>query len=100
MAYADDLTRTVSGSSQTENISRLNSCLRKVTEYTRANKLAINQGKTELIVMARPILGKKLEALDMKLDVKNEKGEFIGLSNEVRLLGLKLSKDLRWENQI
>ena len=92
--FADD-TNLLYGNKNPSVISDvINSELKLVTDWLRANKLSLNESKTKLLLF-RPINKLNLKLSNIKLN-----GHLLTLAKSVMYLGIEIDKTLSWNNQI
>ena len=92
--FADD-TNLLYGNKNPSVISDvINSELKLVTDWLRANKLSLNESKTKLLLF-RPINKLNLTLSNIKLN-----GHLLTLAKSVRYLGIEIDETLSWNNQI
>ena len=72
----------------------LNSELKLVTDWLRANKLSLNESKAKLLLF-RPINKMNLTLSNIKLN-----GHLLALAKSVTYLGIEIDETLSWNNQI
>ena len=72
----------------------INSELKLVTDWLRANKLSLNESKTKLLLF-RPINKLNLTLSNIKLN-----GHLLTLAKSVTYLGIEIDETLSWNNQI
>ena len=72
----------------------INSELKLVTDWLRANKLSLNESKTKLLLF-RPINKLNLTLSNIKLN-----GHLLTLAKSVTYLGIEIDKTLSWNNRI
>ena len=91
--FADD-TNLLYGNKNPSVISDvINSELKLVTDWLRANKLSLNESKTKLLLF-RPINKLNLTLSNIKLN-----GHLLTLTKSVTYLGIEIDKTLSWSNQ-
>ena len=71
----------------------INSELKLVTDWLRANKLSLNESKTKLLLF-RPINKLNLTLSNIKLN-----GHLLTLAKSVTYLGIEIDETLSWNNQ-
>ena len=76
----------------------LDSALAAYEMYLTANRLSVNVGKTEILRVGFR-LGSAAED-SLELDAVDSKGKKIKPSEDCRLLGVRLSRDLKWRSHI
>ena len=92
--FADD-TNLLYGNKNPSVISDvINSELKLVTDWLRANKLSLNESKTKLLLF-RPINKLNLTLSNIKLN-----GHLLTLAKSVTYLGIEIDETLSWNNQI
>ena len=92
--FADD-TNLLYGNENPSFISDvINSKLKLVRDWLRANKLSLNESKAKLLLF-RPINKLNLTSLNIKLN-----GHFLTLEKSVTYLSIEIDKTLSWNNQI
>ena len=72
----------------------INSELKLVTDWLRANKLSLNESKTKLLLF-RPMNQLNLTLSNIKLN-----GHLLTLAKSVTYLGIETDETLSWNNQI
>ena len=91
--FADD-TNLLYGNKNPSVISDvINSELKLVTDWLRANKLSLNESKTKLLLF-RPINKLNLTLSNIKLN-----GHLLTLAKSVTYLGIEIDETLSWNNQ-
>ena len=93
--YADDTTLYLSGSSFEEVISNVNRDLYNLTDWMKANKLAISASKTQVIVFSKNSLHRTPNFPKVKIVE-----DILGYQDTVRLLGIFLDSGLTWKAHI
>ena len=91
--FVDDCIVKVDKSEDTPIEDDIRNLMSKIEDYALANKLAINQGKTKVVVISR---NKEIkEKFSIILN-----GKEIKHSKEVEILGIKVADDLMWDRHI
>ena len=90
--YADDYSILVSASSLKEAITLTEKAMRSIKKYMDQNGLFMNESKTQIMVI-NP--GRTTEQVKIHLD-----GNEICETNNISMLGLKITNDLKWDTHI
>ena len=93
--YADDTTLYLSGSSFEDVISNVNHDLYDLTDWMKANKLAISASKTQVIVFSKNSLHRTPNLPKLKIGE-----DILGYQDTARLLGIILDSGLTWKAHI
>ena len=92
--FADDTSLLSRGKSLKTLNKNVNQDLSRLSNWLRANKIALNTSKTEIIIFKNSTL-KILKHLNFRLD-----GQKLFLTNAVSYLGVKLDEHLSWKNYL
>jgi len=93
--FADDTTIFQSHDNLTDLFQLMNTDLRTLTDWFKANKLSLNTGKTNCILFKRN--KKNLNAQHNKLYLNNEE---MGFVTNTKFLGLIIDEHLEWNDHI
>ena len=94
--FADDTTIYASGKSLPELYNSLNSDLRIMADWFRANKLSLNVGKTVYMIFNNK-LDRDLEDAGLLLKLGSEE---IKLVTNTKFLGLQIDNKLKWNEHL
>ena len=92
-AYADDVCALTSDKSLRRLCTKVQRILDKIDDWCMRQGLSVNPNKTTIVLFTRK---RKLDGLSLP----TLKGVTLGLSNEVKYLGVILDKKLTWETHV
>ena len=92
--FADDTTIYLNGNNLNVLYEQVNSDLKSLTDWFRANQLSVNPTKTKYILFSKKVTP-MTDGLFLKID--NEKLEQV---NSTKFLGVFIDSHLTWENHI
>ena len=95
--YADDTNVTFAASDMLGLETQINTELKSINLWLRANKLSLNVAKTEFMVISSR---QKLQSLDDKTININEEGVQINRTDHSKALGLNIDENLSWKEHI
>ena len=88
--YADDVNTTTVGESEEEVVNRMQEDAKNMLNYMSINKLAANEQKTQVMIIGKKVITKRVEIGESNIEPQNC----------VDILGIKISQDLSWKNHI
>ena len=88
--FADDTNLLIKGKSLKKLKKYLNIDLKNLSYWLKANKISLNAGKTELLLLRNP---KKIVNYDLKVKLE---GKRLFPSNFVKYLGINIDSHLNW----
>ena len=95
--YADDTNVTFSAATTPDLKSQVNSDMKYIDRWLKANKLSLNVAKTEFMVISSR---QKLQSLtDYTMNIHKD-GVPINQSNQSKSLGLVIDENLSWKAHI
>ena len=95
VCYVDDSTYSIAKSDPVALSSSLTNQYQAISQYMSANKLVINDDKTDLLVLGTKAVKDKRERVNMKAGI-----HIIKPSKQVKLLGCTVSENLKWRQHI
>ena len=94
--YADDTNVTFAASDMLGLETQINTELKRINLWLKANKLSLNVAKTEFMVISSR---QKLQSLNDKTNV-NVEGDKINQTDHSKALGLNMDENLSWKEHI
>ena len=95
--YADDTNVSFSAASIRDLESQINSDLKYIDRWLKANKLSLNVAKTEFMVISSRQKLRSLNDCTMKIHID---GVPINQNNQSKSLGLIIDENLSWKDHI
>ena len=100
--YADDLTYTTSNTNRTENQTKIETNLKKISQFLNDNHLVINQTKTTLTECMISQKKGKTNGIPPSMLVEKEPGVFKLIENckYTRILGANIEGNMLWNSHL
>ena len=95
--YVDDANVTFAASDMLALETQINTELKSINLWLRANKLSLNVAKTEFMVISS---GQKLQSVNDKTINVNVEGIRINQTDHSKALGLDIDENLSWKEHI
>ena len=102
VCFADDATYVSRNSDRNENQKNITRNMKNMKDYLNANDLAVNETKTAVIEVMNKQKRSRVKGAPPIIEAKDENSEDVTLAarDDVRLLGVNLSKDLTWATHL
>ena len=94
--FADDTTVYIAGDNQQALYDQVNTDLKNLTDWFRANQLSVNPSKTKYILFSRNVQSMQFIP-EMFLHIDNEHLERV---NSTKFLGIHIDSHLTWQDHI
>ena len=99
-AYADDTQLMTSGKTYTEIKERLEKAIEEAANWYTRNKLCINAGKSEILVVGTQRKMNKLGKLPNLKVTEGNRVKELEVQDNIKILGVYIDKNLNWNKQV
>ena len=95
LSYADDTTIYYSSKYPSNLQMAINEDLKNIEKWFKANKLKLNEDKTECIIIQPPNMTIRFDTTHIKV-----KNKVLQPAEDVKILGININRNLKWDKHI